>query len=73
MKSVLSGKGITELEGCDLCPEDRESILHVLRECPIAQNFWRMASAPLSLGTPFGLLLLLNAKITCHALDKDYD
>lgn len=57
VKNVLSDRGITELRGCDSCLEDRESILHVLRECPIAQNFWRMAGYPPELRDSFSLEL----------------
>jgi len=39
VKSVLSDRGINGLGGYDSCPDDRESTLHVLRECPIAQSF----------------------------------
>ena len=39
VKGILSDRGIEGLGGCDSCPEVRESILHVLRECPVAQRF----------------------------------
>ncbi|KAL0011948.1 hypothetical protein SO802_007056 [Lithocarpus litseifolius] len=77
VKSVLSDRGIFELGGCDSCSEDRGSILHVLRECPIAQNFWSLAGCPPELRAFFSLeldrWLHLNAKSSSSAVDKDYD
>lgn len=57
VKSVLSDRGIDGLGGCDSCLEVRESILHVLKECPIAQRFWSLAGCPLELRHSFPLEL----------------
>ena len=77
VKGILRDRGIEGLGGCDSCPEDRESILHMLRECPIAQRFWCLAGCPLELFYSFSLdldrWLLINANCFRLTVDKDYE
>nr|POE59880.1 putative ribonuclease h protein [Quercus suber] len=53
VKAILAYRGIGDLGGCDNCTELDESIIHVLRECPIAKKFWVQSSYPISLKQSF--------------------
>ena len=46
IKSILTHRGIERLGGCAFVTGNEENILHVLRECPIAQEFWRLVGCP---------------------------
>ena len=46
VKSILIHRGIKGLGGCAFCLDNEESILHVLRERPVAQEFWHLARCP---------------------------
>ena len=73
---ILEARGIDGLGGCGSCSEARESILHVLRDCPIAQAFWRQSNCPPSLILTFSsdliIWLQVNAKSNLLARNKDY-
>ena len=73
---ILEARGIDGLGGCGSCSEARESILHVLRDCLIAQAFWRQSNCPSSLILTFSsdliIWLQVNAKSNLLARNKDY-
>ena len=57
VKDVLSHRGLYDLSGCDFCLDEDESILHMLRDCKVAQSSWRSASCYVSLLSPFSFSL----------------
>nr|POE61120.1 putative ribonuclease h protein [Quercus suber] len=76
VKAILAYRGFGDLGGCDSCTELDESIIHVLRECPIAKNFWVQSSCPISLKQSFSDDLVTwikkNALDSFKAHGKDY-
>ncbi|KAK9990873.1 hypothetical protein SO802_025858 [Lithocarpus litseifolius] len=41
VKKVLESRGIIHDACCPLCRNHEETILHTLRDCPVAMNFWQ--------------------------------
>ncbi|OMO94467.1 reverse transcriptase [Corchorus capsularis] len=39
-KSMLYNRKISQELCCDLCPDSEETILHILRDCPLASSVW---------------------------------
>ena len=76
VKSILAHRGIEGLGGCAFCTDNEENILHVLRECPIVQEFWCLARCPPQAQPSFtGDLadwLHINAYCPHQATHKDY-
>ena len=46
VKKVLESRGIIHDACCPLCRNQEESILHTLRDCPVAMNFWQKFRIP---------------------------
>ena len=61
MRQVIKARGINCSRNCPLCYTQEETILHVLRDCPVARQFW------LSMGVPQALndFLTLDLMIRC--------
>ena len=70
VKSVLARRGIEGLGGYEFCSKDDEDILHALRDCPTAQDFWNAALCPTPLLQSFSADLetwiRVNANCTTH-------
>ena len=77
MKAILTHRDIGSLGGCDSCTELEESIIHVLRDCPIAKYFWEHSSCLDSLKQSFSKDLMIwikkNTSNSSKANAKDYD
>ena len=52
---VLAARGMEVSPVCQLCREDSESILHVLRDCHVARNLWNSLSPPMAASIFSGL------------------
>ncbi|CAN1179882.1 Aldehyde oxidase 4 [Linum perenne] len=37
---------LTEIGACQVCPEEEETVLHVLRDCPLASATWELLAFP---------------------------
>lgn len=76
VKSILTQRGIEGLGGCAICPAAEETIIHVLRDCPIASRFWRMSGCLSPLEKSFSVdlesWLCLNAKSNLVTRGKEY-
>ena len=76
VNAVLGHRGIDGLGGCSSCLDPDETIVHVLRDCPVAQGFWRLANCPTTLWQSFAgnFLDWLHINSTSKLLtnDKDY-
>ena len=76
VKSILTHRGIKGLGRCAFCLDNEESILHVLRECPVVQNFWCLAGCPPQVQSSFlsdlARWLHANAHSLHQAVHKDY-
>ncbi|KAF3975273.1 hypothetical protein CMV_001475 [Castanea mollissima] len=58
VREVLVAKGLNLYTSCPLCNDPTESIIHVLRDCPIAQQVWNSLSPPMLPNLFFGANLL---------------
>ena len=76
VNAILAHRGIEGLGGYSSCLDPNETIAHVLRDCFVAQEFWRQANCPSSLWQSFSgdYLDWLHTKSnsTLLASDKDY-
>lgn len=77
VKSILAHRGIAGLGGCDSCHDPDESIVHVLRDCPIAKAFWEGSACPVNLRQSFSedLVSWIKKKAfrSIKSPGKDYD
>ena len=60
MRQVIKARGINCSRNCPLCYTQEETILHVLRDCPVARQFW------LSMGVPQALNDFLTLDLMIH-------
>ncbi|XP_075649790.1 putative ribonuclease H protein At1g65750 isoform X3 [Castanea sativa] len=51
VKKVLESRGIIHDACCPLCRNHEETILHTLRDCPVAMNFWQKFGTPQSMSS----------------------
>ena len=47
VRAILASRGMDILPSCPICNKAPETILHVLRDCPFAQGFWKSFPPPL--------------------------
>lgn len=77
VKSILAHRGIAGLGGYDSCCDPEESIVHVLRDCPIAKAFWEgsacLVNLRQSLSEDLESWIKKNALGTIKTPSKDYD
>ena len=65
VRDVLASRGIDCERKCPLCKNHNESIIHVLRECVFARDFWHKIRAPVALIGSFNNDLLDWLRVNC--------
>ena len=74
-KTVLALRGFIGDTSCDWCHEDQETIIHIIRDCPVASRFWVEADCPSHLRYSFDLdisdWLKLNACFSSKVPGKE--
>jgi len=68
MRQVIKARGINCNGICPLCSVHEETILHVLRDCPAARNFWLSIGVPQALNDFLSLDLMdwLKCNFLCN-------
>ena len=76
VNAIFEHRVIEGLGDCKSCLDPNETIVHVLRDCPEAQCFWRQANCPFPLWQSFSSDYLdwihANSNSKLLASDKDY-
>lgn len=67
IREVLVARGLNLHTSCPLCNGPTESIIHVLRDCPIAQQVWNSLSPPMLPNFFFGANLLDWLQLNCKS------
>ena len=57
-REVLDARGLVVPISCPLCNAEVESIIHILRDCPLAKEFWNSFPIPIHSCTFYGTNLL---------------
>ena len=63
-REVLDARGLVPIS-CPLCNAEVESIIHILRDCPLAKEFWNSFPIPIHSCTFYGTNLLDWLRINC--------
>ena len=53
-RSMLNTRGMNLPNHCPLCNEGVESIIHLLRDCPLAKDFWNSLQPPMAFDVFYG-------------------
>ena len=53
-RSMLNARGMNLPNHCPLCNEGIESIIHLLRDCPLAKDFWNSLQPPMAFDAFYG-------------------
>lgn len=64
-REVLGARGLAIPISCSLCHTKVESIIHLLRDCPLAKEFWNSFPIPIHCNTFYGTSLLEWLRINC--------
>ena len=67
VREVLVARGLNLLASCPLCNGPLESIIHVLRDCSIAQQVWNSLSPPMLPNLFFGINLSDWLHLNCKS------
>ena len=70
VKKVIDARGIQCNVASPICQTHEESILHLLRDCPFAREFWRKIGTPQAVGNFLQLDLSEWLKTNCLAKDS---
>ncbi|KAL0013187.1 hypothetical protein SO802_000256 [Lithocarpus litseifolius] len=65
VRSVLTGRGIEVPVSCLLCDEGPENVIHVLRGCCVAREFWDSFPPPLSAAVFYETNLVDWLRLNC--------
>lgn len=57
-REILGAKGLSIPISCPLCNAEVESIIHILRDCPLARGFWDSFPVPIHPNTFYGVNLM---------------
>ena len=74
VREVIAARGVNCDIKCPLCRNSNESILHLLRECPFALDFWRKLGVLATLVSSYrtNLLEWLRANCLCNKQIQSY-
>ena len=70
VRSVLVGRGMEVPVSCMVCDEGPKSVLHVLRDCCVAREFWNSFPPPLSATVFYETHLMDWLRLNCDSTKK---